>query len=140
MSSRRWGLGDLAELITHDKVCGLPVAAAECQLSPQHGGPCVPKIAGIHIPMPEDNYNKIVDGLYQGGAYFTPRRRDFTAVLDHYYMAMPPEEGVEHHRVLYDDADVPAPEQLFEAMSWVYSRWSEGGKVLVRCQIGRAHV
>lgn len=139
MTSRsRWGLADLGDLalLTHDKVCGLSVAATTCQLAQEHGGPCVPKLNGVHIPMPEDNYNKIVDGLYQGGGYFTPLRRDFTAVLDHYYMAIPPEEGVEHHKVLYDDADLPAPELLFEAMSWVYSRWEAGGQVLVRCQAG----
>lgn len=131
-----FGLNDLGDIKTHDEVCGQPVAAESCQLRPEHSGPCVPKLRGAFIPMPVEPFARITPGLYQGGAYFRPLRRDFTAVLDHYRDAVAPEDGLEHHRVLFDDDGVPAPELLFESMQWVFNRWNDGGNVLVRCQAG----
>lgn len=107
----------------------------ECTHPPLHPGLCSNLYPGW-IPIPDQPYNEIADGLYQGGSHRTPYREEFDAVFTLYRSAPAPEDGIRHKQWNIPDSGLPDLDELDAAVAWVRAQWLLDRRVLVRCQAG----
>ena len=99
---------------------------------------------------PKDLYSEILPGLYMGGtadddtvdyAVDAPGlnyQAPFEAVVTLYAWANPFSWGVEELRYGFGDADMSYVDidRVLRIAQWAVDRWSEGERVLIRCQAG----
>lgn len=109
----------------------------ECTLPDFHVEPCLNERIGW-VTIPNDLYNEIAPGLYQGGSFAAlPVSAGFDAVLSLFGDADAPRDQRVAHRVWHiPDADCPDEALLLENARWVLEKWTTGHKVLVRCFAG----
>ena len=100
--------------------------------------------------LPQNDFDEILPGLIMGGTQdgdtvdfaaelpYGLGNHTFDAVATLYAWAQPMGWGVEEMRLgIYDSEMDPAfISNVMRLARWTHERWSEGGRVLVRCQAG----
>lgn len=106
--------------------------------------------ASDYAEWPDYAPDEILPGLWQGGtehdevvgcrapAGHYDRRQPFDLVITLYADALPAAWGVEEVRYGFPDADLsgPAIDRVVAIARYAHRRWSEGARVLIRCQAG----
>ena len=95
--------------------------------------------------------HEVLPGLWQGGTHDddvvgNPRfathsyiiKKDFDTVITMYQYANPVGWFVNEYRYCIYDADIESIDlhELFKTARYAYNEWSEGKRVLIRCQAG----